>query len=246
LGLAVLLLSRASVLPMEEFMRKLEAALKQGLSSKTFFVNRYIKIYKEFVFEETFRTSPQKATIPKPSENQPIIFSAHEQLKWISAPGPGYNKNESLIAVKHRYENCIVPIQVTLKRLRSLESFKKTVQDLKNEGFLDWHILNAIAMVAINYRINKLINQAREVTRTREMLIEFMNKSDEDMEPIPLTELSTDNIRSAININMISSLKGLGFEYRQSSIDINAVSKFLGERFKYWTDDIEHKIPELL
>ena len=106
---------------------------------------------------------------------------------------------------------------------------------------MDWHILNAIAVRAINYRMQKYIDPMNVVESSKKLFMDFMNISEgENWAPIPISEFSLENLRFSLRTVMLSSLRSLGFETHHKHIDFDAISKFLGFRYNYWTDDIEH------
>ncbi|MCX6779305.1 MAG: hypothetical protein NTU97_03685 [Candidatus Magasanikbacteria bacterium] len=49
----------------------------------------------------------------------------------------------------------ILPISLTLEKLKITPFFQEIVKKLKAEGWKDWHILMATASIAVNYRVNK-------------------------------------------------------------------------------------------
>ena len=240
LELAATPLAYASLLPNEQFFSRLEFAFREGLSNKIFFGQGYRTVFGEFVGREKFESSHRISKV-QPEANRPFQPVLHQQLSWYGGPGPGYSKEAAKAVLKNRYERSVIPIQHTLKRLSKNSSFKETVRNLRNDGWLDWHILNAVSMAALNYRANKELGLHASPEEYRQRVIELMDQPEnENAEPVPLSEFSEQNLRFHLSATMGSTLMNLGFKIHQMTPDFEAISKFLGERYNYWTDDIDH------
>jgi hypothetical protein len=226
LELAVTLLEHTSLLPTEEFLDRIEIAFREGLSDKAFFGQRYSILYREFVDKEKFESSNRRSKVI-PEANRSFNPILHHQLSWYSGPGPGYSEEAAKEALENRYTRSIIPIQHTLKRLSQEQPFKDTVRNLRASGWLDWHILNAMSMVVLNYRVNKEIGSASRPETYEQRLIELMNQpEDENADSVPLSEFSEQNLRLYLWFSMGSTLKNLGFELRQMTPDFEAISDF--------------------
>ena len=66
------------------------------------------------------------------------------------------------------------------------------------------------------------------------------NEEDPNLETVPLSEFTKDNLLLHLHNSMSSTLLNLGLECHQQAPDFNAISDFFGQRYNYWTDDIEH------
>lgn len=231
----------ACVLPQNRFYKILETALEEGLSSKIFFGNRYKDLYTYFVNHELFQES-NRSSFDKQNLQCSFNPKVSTELKWFDGPAFDYRKEETKGILKRRYERSIMPIKYTIQRLVNDPEFKKIVSSLRSDGWLDWHILTAVSMRAVNYRISKIKKSGIIIPLDiREMFVRYCNEEEnENSEPIPISVFSEDNLRMALKTSMMSTLKGLGLEDHQITPDFDAISDFLGKRYNYWTDDIEH------
>ena len=236
------LIFRASVLPKEQFYKRLETSLQEELSSKIFFGQRYKDLYIHFVDYEMFKKS-NRSSFNKHKFQCSFNPKISTKLKWFDGPGPNYKEEDAEEVLKNRYERSIKPIKYTINKLAENTKFKETVSSLRRDGWLDWHILTAISMQAINYRINKIRKSGLIIpSDEKEIFYRYFNEEEnENSEPIPISVFSEKKLRMSLKISMMSTLKGLGLENHQITPDFDAVSDFLGNRYNYWTDDIEHE-----
>ncbi|MFC1924050.1 hypothetical protein ACFLXA_01615 [Chloroflexota bacterium] len=239
-GIVTTMLADVSILPRDQFLNLLESALRQGLSGKAFFAQRYKKLHRHFIKRSDFDLSDRKSkSIPQIEQDfHPVV---QHQLEWFCGPGLGYSEESANEALHNRYENALKPIRFTLLNLLTNSHFKKTVSELKAEGWLDWHVLNAVALVTVNYRANKQRYTTQNMEEFQNLVLNAMNQEEDvTLDPVPLSLFSKENLRLHLNFSMLSTLKALGFEIHQPTPDFNAISDFLGQRYNYWIDDIEH------
>ncbi len=239
-GIASAILGYVSFLPQDQFMSHLESALRQGLSGKTFFVQSYRNLFSRFILASDFNSSARNAkSIPQTGLSfEPV---SHHQLEWFSSPGPGYSKESATEALKNRYEIAPKPIRFTLLNLLTNSEFRKTVSELKADGWLDWHILTAVALATVNYRVNKQRHPSQGMAEYQRLFMDTMNQEEDvTLDPVPLSLFSKEKLKFHLFSSMGSTLKGMGFEIHQPTPDFNAISDFLSRRYNYWTDDIEH------
>jgi hypothetical protein len=164
------------------------------------------------------------------------------ELAWISKLGPNYSKKEAEQFLKNRYKLSMPPIKHTLKKLLKDEKFKEIVEKLRNEGWLDWHILISISNLAVSYRAEKQLGP--DYVNYPEKMVAIMKKGEESTDsPIPLEIFSEEGLRMAQKVGMVSTLKVLNLEIRQRTPDFGGIEHFLRIRYNYWTDDIPHEDP---
>jgi len=239
-SLATWLLMQVSLLLEDKFQEQIESSFKKGLMNKVFIGQRYKKMYLESINEQDFKSVERKI---KPNIKNDISFHPviHHQMKWHGGPGPGYSKKSSKEVIENRYKNSIPVIQYTIKHLYKDPSFKRTVTLLRKDGWLDWHILTAVALAAVNYRARNELGPNAPSVKYKTRFLELMNQPEtDDAEFIPIVEFSKKRLRFQLYASMLSTLKSLGFEIHQQTPDLNAISIFLGKRYNYWTDDIDH------
>jgi len=145
--------------------------------------------------------------------------------------------------IESRYRHSIPPIQHTLSRLKQEGAFLKLVEELRSEGWRDWHILQSVVAIALNYRA-KL--DPEYGSNPVEVLRQYGSKQ-RDPEPmtppVPLENFTEDAIREIRPINMMTTLQRLGLDCRQVAPDFSAIEELLAVRYRYWDDDVPHDDP---
>jgi hypothetical protein len=234
------LLHSASLLPSERLFEVLEDAFRQGLSSKVFAVERYERLYREFASRETFE-SFERQLRQVPESRRGFVPVPHHQLEWVGGPGPGYSKEKANEWLRNRYEVTIRPIQRTLDQLIPNEKFREVVRTLRDEGWLDWHILQSLLHLVLNYRLQRAQGFGLSPRELDELSNQWLREPEnENSIPIPLEEFSTENLRRQLRVSMLATVRTYNLELPHSTPDFAAIGDFLSERYGYWTDDIEH------
>jgi len=144
--------------------------------------------------------------------------------------------------VKARYSGSVPPIRITLRKLLSDDEFRATVKKLRADGWLDWHFLNALSNITVNYRVMHTSEAQKSEEAADRIGNELMNSEEwEGAIPVPASVFTEHEMRQAITLSMIHTLRLLGLEVRQMTPDLKAIDHFLRLRYNYWTDDIEHE-----
>lgn len=242
-GAASAILYEISLTTEEAYHEALENAFREGLQSKINVIQSYGTVYRAFVPENVF-DHPNRASKKKPvSPHRPKVPD-NEVLGWLDGPGPGYSRERAERMLTARYEGSLPPIRLTLKRLKADPGFMSTVEKLRAEGWLDWHLLSAAANVAANYRFlqnPEALESEEEANRIYREIME--SEEDEKSVSVPPEVFMEERLREAIALSMLFTLRLYGLESRQRTPDLKAMDHFLRHRYNYWTDDIEHDDP---
>jgi hypothetical protein len=235
------MLYELSLLPERQYARALKRCFQQGLRSKIIVAQSYGTIYRSFVskdfFDHSDRGSKQKLESPLPT-----TLHESEELAWRGGPGPGYSGKKAQRMLKARYSGHIPPIRITVRKLIMDDSFRATLNKLRAEGWLDWHLLNALSNIAVNYRVMHTPEAQRSEEVADRIGNELMNSEErEGAIPVPASVFTAKEMRQAISLSMIHTLRHFGLELRQTTPDLRAIDHFLRFRYNYWTDDIEHE-----
>ena len=124
--------------------------------------NSYSKIFETFISKNAFNDL-DRLSYQIPFIDRNFDIRGNQQLPWFGGPGPGYSKESAIEYLKRRYSKVLPPIRYTLERLNKIPDFKETVHNLREEGWLDWQILNAISSIVINYRVHQLTDEYKEI-----------------------------------------------------------------------------------
>lgn len=241
LSVVMSLLAEVSLLSNEALHDIIGKRLIEGLSQKLLVGSSYGKTLRWFVGRDEFNASDRVAHAPLVSPH-PFRSQLPEGIPWFNGTGPDYNSDATYELIRNRYTYAVRPIFHTLQRLRNEPQFQVVVARLRNEGWLDWHILSAVANAAISYRMaQRLI-----VLPGREAEQEILQKMAFELEPVdalpvPFEEFSEENLRRHLNMGTVMALGSYGLQIHQGTPDFEAIKDFLGCRYNYWIDDIEHE-----
>lgn len=238
---AVSLLSEVSLLPIKKCEQITKKLFRAGIVSKLLVGQPYEIAYTQFVPPEIFNSEIRKSAI-QPRDLLTYNAKEVEELAWRSGPGPGYNEKAAKKWTRNRYALLKPPILHTLQRLREDVDFMAVVKRLRNDGWLDWHILSAINGVTLNYRCSLHPTASQDPELLKKIFGEMMRKEESPNDvAVPVSRFTEENLRHQLRINMLSALKNSGLECRQKHPDFPAIDHFLGSRYAYWTYDIEHE-----
>lgn len=230
-----------SLLPYDNLMNIIENSFKSGLSLKIFIAQPYEYIYRNFITQDQF-LKLKRHDYTNPFSNRSFPIKSHEHSKWRCSLAELYNLEDSQKAIKRRYELILPNIRFSLPKLLISSDFIDTVNKLKEQGWKDWHILNSIASIIINYRLQQIPAIRNNPDKMREYMLKEMYKPEsEDALEVPLSNFTIEKIIMQQQSNMLSTLKGWGLESRQMTPDFDGITNFMIHRFNYYKDDIEHE-----
>lgn len=239
------ILSKISLSPRERLFEILEKSLRNGISMKVFVANPYEILYRQFISKEKFEVA-NRSEKSIPQQDHEFLIKENKDLGWYAGPGPGYSKESAEEYLKNRYARSIIPIKYSLKSLMANYEFRSTIEKLREDGWLDWHILSSVMSAVVNYHVNQKIDQHGDIDALNKLFLKFMNEPEKKTDsPVPTTEFTEEKLRFNQKSGMISTLKVLGLECHQSTPDFKGIDHFLRYRYNYWTDDIEHTDPFL-
>jgi hypothetical protein len=153
--------------------------------------------------------------------------------------GIDYGRSGVDRALRNRYERIMPSIRFTLPRLLGVPQFQKTIADLRNKGWLDWHILTAVSGATMNERLNREFADEHDPQRVAELFQE-LGEEKEEWDPVPLSIFKEEVLLFCLYSTMTSTLAGLELECHQVTSDFPAIEQFLRHRYNYWTDDLPH------
>ena len=237
------ILSEITLSTREHFFKVLENSFRNGLPMKVFVANPYETLYRQFSDKDKFEAiNRSDKGIPQPDHE--FMIKENEDLGWCAGPGPEYNKESAEEYLKNRYARSIIPIKYSLKSLMANYEFRSTIEKLRKDGWLDWHILQSVSLAVINYRVNQKINKRGDMDELKKLYPKLMNEPEKETDsPVPISEFTEEKLRFHQKFGMMSTLKVLGLECHQSTPDFKGIDHFLRYRYNYWTDDIEHTDP---
>jgi hypothetical protein len=237
-GVAASALNLLSAIPQEQFLKLYEQRVKSGLLAKFAPYAAYDSLFREFYLEQAFkehydRSREVKVGLPT------FVPETDPGLAGPVGLHPSYSKIKSERAVRNRYEAFRSQLKYTLPRLTKDTTFLATVAELREQGWKDWHILQAVCNVRLNYILNSAPHSP-SFTELQTAGKSVMNREEQPTDPVvPLERLTVAELKRALTFSQASTLKGWGFEVPQRTPNFSGLNRFL-ERFNYWTDDIPH------
>ncbi len=195
----VYLLANLSARPQDEFMQTVQQAFADGLLHKLHVARPYEEIAG--LLDDSHYHAVAVTAQPLPGEYTPIPA---DELRTPTHPGPGYDRAASLENIRENYEFLPTLLALTLPRALADGSIATGLRQLRTDGWLDWHILLAMANVAINIRARAAglldrpmdtIEQQRQVAHAPETA---------DSEPVLLTALTPESLRKAMELAILS------------------------------------------
>ena len=172
--------------------------------------------------------------------------SEHAELAWQAGPGPTYSEATAHKLLAHHYEHLPAIMPRTLLRLQRDPSFLSTAAELRASGWRDWHLLNGVYNVLVQFRIaNAGLNtrEALEAPGAAEAVETLLLSPEGDDGPeIPLEAFSASAIRWGLGQSLPSTTGNWNL-HLHSPHSGSAIGRLLTARYAFWTDDIEHDDP---
>lgn len=241
-GVAASVLNLLSAMPQREFLELYEQRAKSGLMNKFSPYASYDRLFREFYLEEQYK---EHYTHSRPV-NVDLPITVAKTDSGLSGPQgvhPSYRKADSEAAIERRYKAFESQLKYTLPRLIQEPAFRMTVAELRKEGWKDWHILQAATNARMNYVLNAAHTRAGSPELVRAAGKSLFDRGEQLTDPeVPLERFTTAELKRALTLSQVPTLKALGFEVPQRTPNFWGLNSFL-ERFNYWTDDIPH--PEI-
>ena len=236
-----IILRETSLLPEAEFSAILKRAFERGLAYKLSPGLPYDLLAAKFVGGPEREIRGLHFSVPWDCSKG--SFEIRDELRWQDGPGPTYSRDTAKELLENRYTILAKSLRITVEMLAMSEEFRHTVRALRKNGWLDWHILAAIANIVMNYRVHSAGLDWRSV-ETQEQMTQVMSSSESaTAEPIPVSSFTPDEMNAHRRLSMMSLLKIWGLECRQETPDVPAIERLLEARYGYWVDDVPHVDP---
>jgi len=234
LTLAYLVLSMISAIPSDDFKVRFEEKLKHGLVERVAVYISLSEAFRQFYAQEDYRdihsTDPQEA-----------VFHALPTKTWnviseVSTIHPDFNENEALEIIRNRYRRSFEMFPYTIAQLSSDSTFRKLVQELRNEGWKDWHILLALG----NVRVSSFLNNSKFY---QDLAKDVARNGERKEYPLtPSSFFDRERLKICLETSQLSTLNNMGFRVDQMTPNFKGIDAFL-RRFKYWELDVPHENP---
>ena len=235
------ILREASLLPSDDLSAIMEQAFQRGLGHKL------APAVQMEQFAETFSNDEDESfdrqSLEVPWDLLAGVSTSHEELRWQDGPGPTYSSDKANELLRTRYEALAQGLRITAPALSRSVQFRSVVQSLRAQGWLDWHILTAVANIAMNYRYLPDNSTPPSEETMREMMQAAFSPESPAAPPVPVTLFNPEQMQNARQHAMMSLLKHWGLECWQRTPDIAAIEQLLAARYRYWDEDLPHEDP---
>lgn len=228
----------------QAFMELVRQALADGLHHKLFVARPYDEL-ADYLRPDEYQTMAE-LTDPSVGAGMPRGQARPAALPPRSGPGPGYQHQTAIDTVRNRYANMLPIVRYTAMRLAADPDFRGTASQLRQEGWLDWHLLTAVANAVGNHRAQQqgLRPSPGDTQEHRARILAVMQAPERCDDPaVPMEAFTEHALRSHLAAAAVSTAHGLGLTVRPGSFNPQALLAVLGERYGYWTDDCEHADP---
>ena len=248
----MVVLDEMSVLPHAEF----EAAYislfdKSGLATKNLFANAYQRMYRYFLSAKRFNALRHKNHKSGPA--LPGLPAEREALQWKSDISSKYSREQTIDHIRQRFRSNTRCIHITLARLKQRAGYGEWLQKLREEGWLDWQIAQAMSNYMLNYKVTRQLEgqkfaSAEAYEQALRVGIGKMWQLDEQecYTVFPLEAFETKEFRDQLEMNALFVLKSYGLENKSQTPNFDAIRDLLSIRFRMQTDNTEEDNPFLL
>ena len=235
------ILREVSLLPGDDLLAIMDRAFQRGLGHK---LSPAVQLEQ---FTETFSSDEDEGfdgrSIEVPWECPARTFISHEELRWQDGPGPTYSSDKAIELLQYRYETLAQGLRITAAVLAYSEEFQLVIRSLREQGWLDWHILIAVSNIAMNYRSPPDSSNPPSEETVREIVQAAFSPESASASPVSVALFTPERMENARQIAMLSLLNNWGLECQQRTPDIAAIERLLAARYGYWDEDVPHDEP---
>ena len=164
-----------------------------------------------------------------------------EPLRFPSTIGPGYVQEASLESVRENYLYIPSLVNQTLRRALEDRDTVAGFRSIRDEGWLDWHILTAILNVTVNFRASAtgLLHHPGVAQREYRALVHTPETP--DSKPVPLAALSPGSLRAHMELAIVAiAERRWHLQPNIQTPNISAFKSLISNRYGF-NDDVPHR-----
>ncbi|WP_372352366.1 hypothetical protein [Streptomyces sp. KL116D] len=229
------LLAHLSARPNEAFMSLVQTTFARGLLHKLISGRPYDEV-AGLLTDAHYDTLRQTAMSPWLGE--PFQPPTAPQLAQPTTPGPGYDRPRALDMIRDNYTDLPQVLSETMPRVLADADTRTGLEELREEGWLDWQILLALANVAANLRLE----QAHPGSIPRDYLTRFFQTPESDYETeLPLSAFTADCLRAQMDVTLLAvAQRRWNLGSGMKTPNLQALKELLTTRYNFATDDVPH------
>lgn len=221
--------------PPDDLLAVIEPMFKAGLAHKVSVGRPYEEtaaLLDDAHYERCAgATRPESSTIFRPAVREPLGPSTRV--------GAGYDRADSLAAIRERYAVANDTLRYTLPRLLADESGRATIERLRDGGWLDWQILAILVNVVMNWRLHR-DGILPQLATPAQMMRLIREPETDKSEPIPLEWFGGEQLALSIAMNPMTSAQHWRLRPRQQEPGRDTVRDLVVRRYRFAEDDVPH------
>lgn len=194
------LISLMSARPQDEYMTTVEAALRNGLVHKLHIGRPYDEIAGLLPNDHYERAADIHVT-PFQPDHRP---TPAPDLAFPTTPGPGYDHDASLENIGENYD--LLPTLLTRTLPLALSTAREAFTELRTDGWLDWHLLLALANVSFNHRAQARGLLVRNASIGAQRALAHAPETPSDP-AVPASALTADALRQTLQLALLAVAK---------------------------------------
>lgn len=237
-----LLLLDGSLLGREQFLELVKDAFQRGLWHKLSGARPYDEA-ADFLDDEDYEA--MRLLPPGPLGTQVLreAHSEHPELQPKTGVSAMYHHDEAIENIQRRYDVMMPIARLTIPRLVSNEDSSAVLRELREEGWLDWQLMMAIANIIGNARPDSeglnLTVDSPPAARERANALMRMEELETDPKLGP-EAFTRDRILTALEFTVLITLPSYGLHLNTPTPVPTTILGVLRNRFNFGIDDIEH------
>jgi hypothetical protein len=219
----------------EDFEALVAQACDDDLPSIAAFAMPFEVAFLDFTRHHTRQLDPLPSGAASAERSGPGVVTG---LGFPDGPGTGYTVDHAREDVDFKYTSLPERMKPTLAALRREPAFAATVAVLREQGWLDWHILMAVHGVAKNARLNfRSTVSPDDPNAIRNLFL----APEPDNDPVPLRFFTIEALEQALGAALPATATAIWkLALRQSPIDVDALRRLMVTRYGWASDDVEH------
>jgi hypothetical protein len=242
IGIVLIVLGQTTALAVSKLDELVEKRMERGLPGRVLSVRPLRELIKLAQPEDldfamlTAEPRPTLLTEFRPREER--------ELHWRTCPGPAYCRSTAEEHLRSRYETTARGLRLTLPRMVDDVRCRQLLLRLREEGFLDWQVLNALLNMVAQWQVEaKLGRPMSPATDSRMLRDRIFREERDDDPPFDLRIPTEERIRMLLMFGVAGAFKTWGLVSHRRTPNFAAMKRLLDERYQHSADDIPHADP---
>ncbi|PQJ79558.1 hypothetical protein [Polaribacter porphyrae] len=238
------ILNSMSLLKYEEFQSNFMDFIKEReLDNKQISVNIYQKIHRDVYSKKSFKEfKNQKLNNFKIDLD---FIKDNEFMKWNHSLSHKYNYEDSIFAIKTRFENTYKGTYLTILKLKKDKKFILLINKLRKDGWKDWQIISNIFNFIVDYKVRvfeaenlKGLDEKSFREKYHELFYKYVKLDEKDCYIyFPVEAFESKEFEFQFNISIVAILNRFQLECKLQTPAFKAIREFLNIKFNLNKDD---------